>query len=144
HESGEAVEWEGTFGEPANIRYDELYDRRTKLGCAALLLRGWSSKGSRHTAALIVGGFLARAGWDLDDIKYLMRAIATEAGDEEVADRIETAADSHENFHKDEIVAGLPKLRELIGEALANKIAKLLGYIDHDAEVLELNKRYAV
>jgi hypothetical protein len=144
HESGEPITWDEQ-GEPVRVNYGELKPQAVKVVCGALLVRHWPVKGGRHTTGLVLGGFLARAGWDLDTIKHFVRAVATVAGDEEVEDRVRAAEDSYESFTRGDETYGLPKLREMLRiEAVADKIAEHLQYIDPDEEVDELNKTYAV
>jgi hypothetical protein len=146
HESSEAIEWYGEFGEIPHVDYAVAKQGTTKVACGALLLRHWPGKGSRQTAALIVGGFFARLGWSADDIAKFVYAIAKETNDEEVEKRVAAARNSAENYAKgEEHIYGLPKLREFFGEEPANLIAKYVGYGGGGSEQLEeLNSKYCV
>ena len=46
------------------------------LAACSLLARHWPAEGARHDAALTVGGFLARAGFEPPYIKCFIEAIA--------------------------------------------------------------------
>jgi hypothetical protein len=145
HTSGEAIAWDEA-GEPPHASYGELHPGAVKVACATLLVRGWPGQGSRHTAALIVGGFLARVGWELEVIKEFISAVAKEAGDNEISNRVQAAEDSYENFARgDEHVYGFPKLQEMFGEDTAKLIAKWVDYRDDHSELLaELNEKFCV
>src|SRR5262249_39459621 len=144
-DTGEVITWDEK-GEPGRASHGELYPGAVKVACATLLMRGWPGQGSRHTAALIVGGFLARVGWELEAIKELISAVAKEAGDDDISNRVQAAKDSFENLARgDEHIYGLRALREMFGEAPAKLIAKWVGYRDDGSELLtELNEKFCV
>ena len=89
HPSGEPIEFEdrGNF-EPQRIDME-----RTCMGPAAKiaisneLFVAWKP-GQRHDMALATAAKLARVGWSRENVRYLISAIALEANDEEVADRL--------------------------------------------------------
>jgi hypothetical protein len=60
HESGELIAWE-VNGEPAPCDPAELEAKVRLVAAFSLLARYWPAEGSRHQAALIIGGFLSRA-----------------------------------------------------------------------------------
>src|SRR5262249_13752849 len=62
HDSGEQIEW-ADQGEPFKIAGKALLNAVRRLATAVLLARHWPIQGARHEAALIIGGFLARAGF---------------------------------------------------------------------------------
>jgi len=91
HTSGEAIEWDQD-GELVTVDDDKLLQQVRCLAVAVILARHWPAGGSRHDAALTVGGFLARAGLNENDVVLMLKAIATAAGDEEREDRARTSA----------------------------------------------------
>ena len=147
HTSGEEVEWANN-GDPSDETLAEVETILKRLGVCSLLLRGWPTvPGTRHSCAFLVGSFLARAGLMLTDIEHMIRAIVTEAGDDDVADRVRCALQSAENFMSGErSTYGLPQLIEQFGEERANHIAKLLDYNTADQEeILErMNEQYCI
>src|SRR5262245_34692249 len=86
HESDEAIEW-NEQGEPPRSPFAAVDAAVRNLAAGSLLMRAWPNEGSRHHGALALGGFLARAGWSDDDIRHFVKAVAAEAGDDEVNDR---------------------------------------------------------
>src|SRR5262249_33263689 len=100
----------------------------------------------RHDAALRIGGFLARAGWDGEAISNFVGIVANAVGDEECRDRERAARDAFEEHSRGGNVAGLPKLIDLLGEEVAKQIAKLVEYREADTgELLErMNESYCV
>ena len=122
HESGEDVLWVKNEA-PLPIDGSELEWRVALLASACLLARYWPAEGSRHDAALVVGGFLSRARVDNDLAKQTMHGICVAAGDSEWVDRV-SAADVREGIK----VPGYPKLRELFGDVVARRVAEWLDY----------------
>jgi hypothetical protein len=148
HTSGETVMWDGDGQprDPSTVDFATTLEAVTKLAIAALVLRHWPPQGSRHDIGFALGGVLARANWELDDIANFVRAVATEAQDDEVNDRVNSAKDNYQKYHgndPEKHVWGIPKLRELVGEPVAAVIAKYLA-IDEKDVIDELNRTYAV
>ena len=135
HPGGELVEWDND-GDPAAAPCNELEAAVRDIAVASVLLRHWpKGPGGRHDLAMRVGGFLARAGFSAEDIDRIVDAVATEADDEEVADRRRAAADSCAAFEGGKRAYGLPALQAALGEGVANAIAKIVGYDEPDRDV---------
>lgn len=132
HESGEPISWEED-GDPAQVNDDELIRQAKLLAALCLLARYWPTNGGRHDAALTIGGFLARCGFDLPRIKLCAEWVARAASDEEWRDRSRTAQDAAIASQKGERSRGFPALKELFGEKVASKIADWLGYNEASA-----------
>jgi hypothetical protein len=127
-DTGELISW-SVDGEPGRVPFQELKAAVTKIAVGVLLLRHWPRvPGSRHEAALAVGGFLARAGWTVNEIGKMVATVARTAGDDEVDDRERAAVDSADNLATGRHVYGLPKLQETFGDKVAKKIADFVGY----------------
>jgi hypothetical protein len=107
-ESGELVEW-AINGEPGRYDFATLAVAQRKLSLGCCLLKAWRESGAYHDTALALGGFLARARWLVDDIRYFVEAIAEHAGSDDSAARGKDAVDAAENFAKGENTWGLPK-----------------------------------
>jgi hypothetical protein len=127
HPSGEAITWEND-GEPAKVSGDDLKKRVALLAAATLLVRHNPASGDRHTATLVLGGVLARAQWKEEDIVWFVDAVAKVAGDEEVHDRVATAASAVKHLAAGEDTPGLPRMGEEWGTAVADLFAKWIGY----------------
>jgi hypothetical protein len=133
HESGEPIEWVRE-GEPATVDCATLLAAAARLAAASLLLRRYPTAGGRHEFALVVGGFLARAGLTRDIVEDVAWSIARAANDEEADDRMRAATDTFDAFARgDGAVYGFPKLCDAIGEPFAKAIAKFLNYDGDDA-----------
>jgi hypothetical protein len=133
-ETGEPITWEET-GEPASVDGDDLARRIHELAACSLIARYWPAPGlkARHNAALIVGGFLARAGKSAGEIKVTAEAIARAASDNEWRNRREAAEDAANAFHAGKHAYGLTGMREQFGQEVADQIAEWLGY-DYNSE----------
>jgi Virulence-associated protein E-like domain/Bifunctional DNA primase/polymerase, N-terminal len=129
HKSGERYEWD-VDGERAHSQCTVLKLAATKIAVATILVRLWPER-NRHDAALCVGGFLARAGWGIDDIGHFIVAVQEVAGVDDpshVEGGRKAAVDAAEHHAEGGHVYGLPTLIEFFGEPAAKKIAKLIGY----------------
>ncbi len=134
HPSGEQVRWDED-GVPAAVPFAELKAAVRSIAVSTILLRHWPDSGSRHEAALRVGGFLARAGLDAEAIDRIVEAVATEAGDDEVQDRRTAAAAAHEAHSNAEKVYGFPALVDAIGQDAAEALSRMLEFSQEDGEL---------
>ena len=130
HDTGEPVTWHEN-GEPAAVT--DLGERVHLLAACCLLARYWPQvHGARHEYALVVGGFLSRAGKDPAQIKVAVEAITRAAGDEEWRDRRKAAEDAANAHHEGKRTYGLKALRDLYGQQVADQIAEWLNYREAD------------
>jgi RecA-family ATPase len=129
HEQGEAITWEES-GEPASVDGDDLRHRVRALAAYSLVAKHWPPDGARHHAALVLGGFLARAGKPVTEIKYLVEAIAKAANDKEPRNRRDAAKDAAEAYRAGKTAYGLPTMREMFSTEVANKVAEWLDYAE--------------
>jgi hypothetical protein len=129
HEDGEAITWEES-GEPASVDDGDLVRRIHDLAAYCLIARYWPTPGlkARHNAALIVGGFLARAGKSAGEIKLATEAIARAANDNEWRNRIEAAEDAAKAFQDGKHAYGLTGMSKQFGQAVADQVAEWLDY----------------
>jgi hypothetical protein len=129
HESGEAITWADS-NIIESIDGDDLLGRAIGLAACALLARHYPIAGGRHDAALVVGGFLARCGCNEAEIKLFAEGLAVASGQpsDKRKDIVRTAIDAAKAFAAGGTAAGLPKLTEVFGDAVANQCAKWLGY----------------
>jgi RecA-family ATPase len=128
-DTGEAITWEES-GEPASVDGNDLTRRIHELAAYSLIARYWPAPGlkARHDAALIVGGFLARAGKSAPDIKIAAEAIARAVNDPEWRNRREAAENAATAYHAGGHAYGLTGMRKQFGNAVADQIAEWLGY----------------
>jgi hypothetical protein len=129
HESGEPVEW-AKAGKPAAYDGGRLRLAVAALAAAVLILRGWPPAGakSRHDAARVVGGFLARCGWSPDEAAHLIGAVAKVAGQDDVKDRQRAAQDAVAAYRAGKHAHGMPAMIGTFGEPAAKQIAEWLGF----------------
>jgi len=133
HQTGEMVEWERD-DEPARVSGEELLRVVRKLAVTSVLSEHYPGQGSRHEGALVIGGVLARAGWTADDIGHVVEVVARAAGDDEVSDRVSTAASAVNVKANGHDVAGFDHLREVWGEEVADTLKHWLKLRDLRAD----------
>lgn len=126
HPSGERVRWYRD-GEPAHVAGVDLTRAVGTLAAAALLVRHYPAAGKRHEAALVLGGFLARAGWSEQRIAPFAGAVAQAAHDDEWEERAHSAQGAVAAMQAGTDVAGMPRMREVWGQRIADSIAPWLG-----------------
>lgn len=126
HESNEPIGWEQDR-EPVEVDGADLSRRVERLAAAAILARYWN-KGSRHDAALTLGGFLARAGLKRPEVKLFVGAVARAGGDDEVRDRERAAEEAADEFEAGRPARGYPALKEVFGDAVADRVCEWLRY----------------
>jgi hypothetical protein len=123
HSTGEMVQWV-MEGEPFRIDGAVLRRAVLKLAVACLLKPAYPVAGSRHEAALVLGGVLARAGWGGADIEHLVEVLARTCRDDDVRDRVVAAISALDAKANGLDIAGLPRL----GEVWGDDVAKVLAY----------------
>jgi putative DNA primase/helicase len=141
HVTGEMVEWVSE-GEPAHVAGADLKHSVLELAVAALLKGDYPGQGVRQQGALVIGGVLARAGWDAEQIQRLVHVVAHAAGDDEVAKRVEAAVGAIARKDKGEDLPGLPRLAEVWGKDVADTLARWLKYRHEDASPSPLPPAY--
>jgi hypothetical protein len=124
HPSGEPVRWDTDDDDPAKVDSTDLKKWVGLLAGAALLVRHYPIKSQRHEAALVLGGVMARADVEADDIEFVVRLIAEVAGDEEAEERGRSAAGAVELLKRGEPTPGMPRLREVWGTDIADTVVK--------------------
>lgn len=92
HESGEQIVWEED-GVPTAVEGAELRHKVAALAAYSMIARHWPGEGSRHEAALALGGFLSRAGLSPIECRTVAEAIAKAARDPQWRDRCTAAED---------------------------------------------------
>jgi hypothetical protein len=126
--TGEQIAWVKS-GEPARISGAELKRAASLLASCCLLARYWPSDGSGcHYAALTVGGFLARAGLETEEVRNAVDAIACFANPARQEELARTAEDAAVGHDKGERTYGFPELAKTFGEDIAKAVAEWLGY----------------
>ncbi len=90
-----------------------------------LLAANWPMGGSRHEAALALGGFLCRCGLGQEQIAEVVRQAAEAAGDDEVEDRARAAESAVSAQAKGTNIAGWSRVAELLGNTVADRLTRL-------------------
>src|SRR5262249_23085547 len=116
-----------------------------KLAVACVLKPHYPGQGSRHEGAKVLGGVLARVGWSADDIGHLMMGVARAAGDDEVNDRVTTAAEAVNVKRNGHDVQGFELLREVWGDEVADTLGQWFKQRDPSVDKgIDLEDRVAL
>lgn len=124
HPSGERVEWHQD-DEPTEVKKDILIKRVSTLAAAGLIARHWP-KGSRNEAALALVGGLLRGGWNEKAVEKFLNAVTTAANDEEARERQKVIQATVEKLENDEEVTGWPRLAEISGKEVVDRVCEWL------------------
>jgi hypothetical protein len=127
HSSGELVRWDSD-GVPAQVDYAHLKMCVQQLAVAAVLLEHFTGDRVRHDRSLGVGGFLARAGWPEEAIARVIEVICALCGSQNVENHATSAGGAVAALAAGEHVRGYPWLQENLGEAVAKRLAKIVGF----------------
>ncbi len=129
-ETGEVITFRsGCDRDPANIDAPDLVRAVSKIAAAALLVRYWPKKGSRHDAMLALAGVFARAGWLEKDAVEFCRALytAVPTHDPEQVHRSDAEVrDSYHKFSTGLALTGFPTLIKLVDENIVKTAAEWL------------------
>jgi hypothetical protein len=129
HQSGEMIEFENPEDyHPAKSTWAELVQGTTKVAIASVLYPYWSEDShKRHVLALALGAFLARRDWNQRDVAALVDAIAKEAHDQELEDRLRGVDDTFAAYSHGNPISGDEELAQLIGTDLTGHIGKWMS-----------------
>ena len=130
HESGEPIDWENGGERAAAGRHRQCCADRASAGALPpprCSIRYWPPKGNRHDLSLALGGVLARSGCDVAAIETFVATVVRIAHDPRPADRVRCARDAAEAVADGQQAYGFPKLKEILGDAIADKLADWLG-----------------
>jgi hypothetical protein len=124
HPSGEFIEFDDPDDfTPGRSTSEGLIRAATQIAIATAIHPYWSEAShSRHSLALALAAFLARREWKQEDVSKLIEAIATEANDEEVADRLRCVDDTFLAHAHGREISGDEELHQLIGTELTECI----------------------
>jgi hypothetical protein len=142
--TGERITWAN--GKPPDglpVHLAAIYLKGCKLVAAGVLLARHWAPGSRNHLCLWVTGMLCYYGWETADIELFMTTIIEFTGDEDRANRMKNVRATITKFEAGKPVGGLGKLRELLGDGVADQLQNWLGS-EKVTAVLDYNERYAV
>jgi putative DNA primase/helicase len=129
HPSGEKLRWEEE-GQPRKMKTEKLQHAVAQVAAAALLVRHWPDEGSRHDASLALSGMLLRAGWSLEQTTKFVRTTVRAARDEEWKQRVADVKSTAEKLFEGGNVTGAPRLAELLGNKVVDRIREWLDLPD--------------
>lgn len=114
HPSGDAIVWH-IEEQPAALHGTVLQRAVERLGAACLLVEKWNVGRHRHSLSMALAGTLLRNGWGVDDVAAFIEAVAVQAGDEELTDRVRCAHDTLDNLNDGKKITGIPTIQRIIG-----------------------------
>ncbi len=128
------LEW-SELGSPSRVEAMDLESGVRRLAAATLLAKRWPDPGSRHDAALALGGVLARGGWAQRESVDFVCAVAEAGGDEEHTDRSRDVETTFRRIHRAEPTTGGPTLTEILGEEITGAAYRWLGIVEQQHSV---------
>ena len=130
HPSGEEVEFKNSNDlTPSRSTWKVLKRATTSIAIAPLLYRAWSP-GTRHELTLAIAALLARQGWHIEEVKFLINAVAKEAKDDELQDRLICVDSTFEAYAQRKPISGNERLSEIIGVEQASKLIEWCSSAD--------------
>lgn len=127
HPSGESVEFEDSDNcNPGTSTWQALKNAARMVAMATILFKRWQP-GIRHELALSTTALLARHGWSVEDVQTLIRAVATEADDEELRDRVLCVETTFERYNRGEAISSEARFEQLLGPAVAESFISWCG-----------------
>ena len=78
--------------------------------------------GTRHELTLCLAAKLARLGWSADEARHLIEAIATEASDEDLIDRLTSVDTTFAAHTQRRQISGEERFSQLVGAEIAANI----------------------
>jgi hypothetical protein len=124
HESGEAIEFDNPHDyRPGQSTWNELKRAASKIAIATGLFKAWVP-GQRHELTLCTAAKLARLGWSADEARHLIQAVATEAQDEELDDRLVAVESTFDAYAQRQQISGEERFDHLVGAEIAANIHK--------------------
>jgi hypothetical protein len=106
HESDEPVEFDNPHDyRPGQSTWNELKRAASEIAIATELFKAWVP-GQRHELTLCTAAKLARLGWSADEARHLIQALATDAKDEELDDRLSAVDTTFEKYNRREPISG--------------------------------------
>ena len=124
HPSGEKIEFENPDNyEPSTSTWKQLKRAASKIAIATELSKVWSP-GTRHELTLCTAAKLARLGWTITETSDLIRAIATEANDEELHDRLTAVESTFAAYDEGREISGEERFIQLVGAHTAENIRR--------------------
>ena len=111
---------------PAQTTRAALDQAASKIAIGSVLMDHWT-KGNRHGLSFAMAGLLAKRGWAEEDAVQLIEAVANEANDEELEDRLTSGRTTFEHHRNGQPIQGWTALVDAIGTDAAGHIDKFLG-----------------
>jgi putative DNA primase/helicase len=124
HTSGEPIEFENPENyDPSSSTWKALKRAASQIAIAHELSKVWSP-GGRHELTLCTSAMLARLGWPENHVLDLIRAIATEANDKELQDRLAAVETTFAAYLQGRQISGDDRLGQIVGKEIAEDIHK--------------------
>jgi hypothetical protein len=124
HPSGEPIEFENPDDyEPSSSTWKQLKRAGSNIAMATELYKKWSP-GTRHELTLYTAAMLARLNWHEAEVRNLITAIAHDANDDELEDRLIAVQTTFAEFNQGRPISGDERLSQILGAETAHNIRK--------------------
>ena len=130
HPSGENIEFDSPDDyEPTPSTWSELKRAASKIAIATELLQAWSLT-NRHQLTLAIAATLVRQDWNIEEVRYLVTAIATD----ELPGRLAAVKTTFEAYAAGNPISGDKRLDEIVGERMAECIRRWASPLKSSAQ----------
>ena len=121
---------------PERAERTSVHELPLDAGLVDLIAPFWEEP-HRHTLAMALGGFLCRAGYEIEEVEDLIRDICDHVGNPNAELRCKDARDSCHRLDQGGTVTGGPAIREIVGAEIFERICALVFAEQREAEAKE-------
>lgn len=122
HETGEEIHFEINES-PAETKWNILEEAIKKIALATIIYEVWN-KGNRHNLALSLSGFMATHGFNKESAKELIEAVAIEAEDDQLEDRLLSIETTFSAYQEGKTISWRNNLESLLGKSTINALER--------------------
>ncbi len=130
HPEGEQLQWTGET--PGAVEHADLRRACGRLAAAVLLVRAFPANG-RNDLALALSGALLRNGWKIEEAEHFVLTVFQHGGSLAPELRAKAVAATQAKLEVDEPVTGIPRLVDLLGKEIVDKLVEWLRLSRDDA-----------
>jgi hypothetical protein len=130
HPNGERLDW-AEYGDPAVTDSAVLLHSASVLAAVTLMCRHFPGEGQRFDAYAVMTGVLLRWGLDVGTVEAVVEVFTSRFDSEKPRERVRSVAELKRRLDSGSgDVAGFPRLVEVFGKEVANRVREWIGSDD--------------